>query len=377
MIRVLVVDDSAVMLRLLSEIINDDPGLQVIATASHGYEAIRKAETLRPDVITMDVNMPHMDGLKAVEHIMISAPTPIVMISSLTRKGAEITLKALDLGAIDFVSKPSGYVSLDIGDIAHEILSKIKLAAKIRVVGTVKNSTITTNSPSLLRRATLPEPPKRGEDIDIEHAIFRYVLSRSSGNIYNYSRVVAIGCSTGGPQALNDILLRFPQQFPAPILIAQHMPEKFTEKMAELLDRRAELHVVEAKRGMKLQKGLVYIAPGAYNLKVLPDRTLALIEDNTPSSQPRPSVDMLFISVAAVFREQAVGVLLTGMGGDGVIGMNAIKDAKGVTIAQDEESSLVFGMPKMAIESGCVDSIVPLALMADEIMDSVNMPAKR
>ena len=377
MIRVLVVDDSALMLRLLSEIINKDDGLHVVGTASHGYEALRKAEKLRPDVITMDVNMPHMDGLKAVEHIMTIVPTPILMISSLTREGAEATLKALDLGAIDFVPKPSGYVSLDIGDLANEILAKIKLAAKIQVVRTVKGSATSPSTAASSQRSPENTNPNSEKDVDIEHAIFRYVLSRSSGNIYSYDRVVAIGCSTGGPQALNDILHRFPPTFPAPILIAQHMPEKFTEKLAEQLDRRIELHVVEAKNGMKLQKGMVYIAPGAYHMKILTDRTLTLFEGDGNGSQPQPSVDMLMTSVAQIFRDRTVGVLLTGMGDDGVIGMNAIKDARGTTIAQDEESSLVFGMPKMAIESGCVDSIVPLSRVADEIMECVNKKTKK
>ena len=376
MIRVLVVDDSSLMLRLLSEIINKDDELRVVGTASHGYEALRKAEKLRPDVITMDVNMPHMDGLKAVEHIMTIAPAPIVMVSSLTREGAEATLKALDLGAIDFVSKPSGYVSLDIGDLADEILAKIKLAAKIRVVRTVNRSVSSQPLSSSSLRSADSKKANASKDVDIEDAIFSYVLSRPSGNIYSYDRVVVIGSSTGGPQALNEILYRFPLTFPAPILVAQHMPEKFTEKLAEQLDRRIELHVVEARTGMKLQKGMVYIAPGAYNMKVLADRTISLFEWDGNTSQPRPSVDMLMMSVADVFQEQAVGVLLTGMGDDGTLGMNAIKDVRGTTIAQDEESSLVFGMPKVAIESGCVDSIVPLSRVADEIMECVNKKTK-
>ncbi|MCP4404899.1 MAG: chemotaxis response regulator protein-glutamate methylesterase [bacterium] len=378
MIRVLVVDDSSLMQRLLSDIIDKDAGLRVVGTASHGYEAVRKAEKLRPDVVTMDVNMPHMDGLKAVEQIMTLAPAPIVMISSLTQEGAEATLKALDLGAIDFVSKPSGYVSLDIGDLANEILAKIKLAAKIRVVRTVNRSAASSSSvSSSFQGPSGSSNPKANKDVDIENAIFKYVLSRSSGNIYSYDRVIVIGCSTGGPQALNEILFRFPLSFPAPILVAQHMPEKFTEKLAVQLDRRIELHVVEAKNGMKLRKGMVYIAPGAYNIKILTDRTIALFERDGNASQACPSVDMLMLSVAEVFGQQALGVLLTGMGDDGMIGMNAIKDARGTTIAQDEESSLVFGMPKMAIEAGSVDSIVPLPMVADEIMYCVNKKTKK
>ncbi len=233
MIRVLVVDDSALMLRLLSELINADPELEVVGTASHGYEAVRKTEGLRPDVITMDVNMPHMDGLKAVEQIMSAMPTPIVMISSLTQAGAEITISALDLGAIDFVYKPSGVVSPDITELAGEITSKIKLASKIRVVRSVKRHRSTPiTAPKKIARVT------NSDDVDVEGAIFKYVLSNYSGNVYKYEKVVAIGCSTGGPQALNEVLPRFPVNFEAPILIVQHMPQKFTGKLAELLNSR-------------------------------------------------------------------------------------------------------------------------------------------
>jgi len=366
-IRVLVVDDSTLMVRLLSGIINEHPDLRVVGSASHGYEAVRKAEQLHPDVITMDVNMPRMDGLKAVEHIMSIVPTPIVMISSLTQQGAEMTIKALDLGAIDFVPKPSGYVSPDIGELATEIIAKIQLAAKIRVVRTVNRSS--SSDPFSRRRSPhYPHETPEKQDIDIENAIFKYVRSNVSGNAYHYEHVVVIGCSTGGPQALNDILVRFSEHFPAPILVVQHMPEKFTGKLAELLNDRSSLHVMEAREGVRIRKGVVYIAPGSSHMKVLSDRTLALVHGEQKASEPCPSVNMLMRSASEIFRDRVIGVILTGMGNDGADGMNAIKNASGATIAQDEETSLVFGMPKMAIESGCIDSIVPLPLIADEIM---------
>ena len=367
MIRVLVVDDSTLMVKLLSDMINRDPELQVIGTASHGYEALQKTKALHPDVITMDVNMPRMDGLKAVEHIMSIVPTPIVMISSLTQKGAAITLQALSLGAIDFVPKPSGYVSLDIGELTTEIVAKIKLASKIRVVRTVKQPFPGSAQPQEAKKLLT----KRTETA-FELAL-RYTLSQISPASLRYEKVVTIGCSTGGPQALNEILRHFPMEFAAPILIVQHMPEKFTEKLAELLNSRIKLAVVEAKEGMKLQKGIVYIAPGAYHMKVRPERTISLISKDSTLPLPCPSVDILMQSVAEVFGKGAIGVILTGMGNDGVMGMNAIKDAHGATIAQDEETSLVFGMPKMAIESGCIDSIAPLGKIADEVMELVGM----
>ena len=357
-IKVLIVDDSGLMVKLLSEIISQDQELRVIGRASHGYDAVQKVKLLQPDVITMDVNMPRMDGLKAVEYIMSTMPTPIVMISSLTQEGAATTIQALDLGAIDFVPKPSGYVSLDIGTLSAEIISKIKLAAKIRVVRTVKRSAATLSveqQAGKIGTSTSQGVPGPG------------LTSRKK---HDYTKVVAIGCSTGGPNALNEILQKFPEDFPAPILVVQHMPEKFTEKLAELLDHRIALRVVEAKEGMDIQKGMVYIAPGAYHMKALSNRTIALQPGVSPAI-PCPSVDIMMQSVAKVFGKNTIGVILTGMGNDGVAGMNAIKDVKGITIAQDEETSLVFGMPRMAIESGCVDAIVPLPQVSDEIMKSL------
>ncbi len=364
MIKVLVVDDSALMVRLLSEIINNDPELSVVGTASHGYDAVKRVKHLIPDVITMDVNMPRMDGLKAVEHIMSIIPTPIVMISSLTREGAAITIQALELGAIDFVSKPSGYVSLDIEEVAGEIIAKIKLASKIRVIRTVT------------RPDSFDAPIRNKKDTQHPDTSFFYAQPQISKNTHNYNKVVIIGCSTGGPQALNEILKSLAADFPAPILVVQHMPEKFTEKLAELLNHRVALHVVEAKEGMVIQKGVVYIAPGAYHMQVRSNRSITLFRGELEASLPCPSVDILMQSAAEVYGRRVLGVILTGMGNDGVIGMNAIKDQHGATVAQDEETSLVFGMPKMAIEAGTVDSILPLPMIAQEMIELVK-PKKR
>mgnify|MGYP001194384378 CR=1 FL=1 len=363
-IKVLVVDDSGLMVKLLTEIITTDPELRVVGAASHGYDAVRKAQSLHPDVITMDVNMPRMDGLTAVEQIMSTIPTPIIMISSLTQEGAAATIQALDWGAIDFVPKPSGYVSLDIKDLSTEIIAKIKLAAKIRVVRTVKRS---TPVPPVIKKW----PETSGFDLRTSDGYpILSVPTQTTKKKHHYAKVIAIGCSTGGPIALNEILLGFPADFPAPILVVQHMPERFTEKLAELLDHRVALRVVEAKEGMEIHKGVVYIAPGAYHMRVRGNRTIAL-QQGEATGIPCPSVDVMMKSVAEVFGENVIGVILTGMGNDGVAGMNAIKDMKGITIAQDEETSLVFGMPKMAIESGCIDSIVPLSLVPEEIMNSL------
>jgi len=350
-----VVDDSPVMVRLLSEIINSDPGLRVVDTASHGVDAVRKAEMLHPDVITMDVNMPRMDGIKAVDYIMSTVPTPIIMISSLTQEGAAATIQALDFGAIDFVSKPSGYISLDIEDLATEIIAKIKLASKIHVVRSVSHS---------------PEIAFEQKEIGFGSPGRSPSKMLRPRKAHNYKKIVAIGCSTGGPSALNEILQNIPADLPAPVFGVQHMPEKFTEKLAELLNHRIALQVVEAKEGMDIQRGVVYIAPGGYHMRLRTNRTVALQPEPT-RMVPCPSVDAMMTSIADVFGRNVIGVILTGMGNDGVGGMNAIKDKGGITIAQDEDTSLVFGMPKVAIESGCIDSIVPLHLVADEILNSL------
>ncbi|MBD3306219.1 chemotaxis-specific protein-glutamate methyltransferase CheB, partial [candidate division KSB3 bacterium] len=295
-----------------------------------------------------------MDGLKAVAHLMSTTPTPIIMISSLTQKGAEATIQALNLGAIDFIPKLSGYVSLDIDQSAAEIIAKIKLASKIHVVRTVNHLDTLPDLATIVQKPPLTSPPAR--------PIPQQADKRP---------IVIIGCSTGGPPALNDILPSFPSDFPAPILVVQHMPEKFTQKLAENLNTHTALQVLEARDGMRVQRGGVYIAPGAYHMKITPKRTIALMPGDPEASIPRPSVDILMHSVANVYGKHAIGVILTGMGNDGAAGMKAIKDHHGATIAQDEDTSLVFGMPKAAIEAGCVDSIVPLALVAEEIMSLV------
>ncbi len=361
MIKVLVVDDSPLMVRMLSDIINTVPDLRVVGAAFHGYDAVKKVNSLAPDVITMDVNMPRMDGLKAVEHIMSTIPTPIVMISSLTQEGAAITMQALELGAIDFVSKPSGYVSLDIEDLADEIIAKIRMAAKIRVVRTVRRASA----------APVSESKKSSKDGTKKTSSYLFARSELPKHAHNYRRVVAIGCSTGGPLALHVILTQLPAHFPAPILVAQHMPEKFTEKLAEFLNQRAPLHVVEAREGMKIQRGVVYVAPGGFHACVRANRTISLFRGELEASIPCPSVDILMESVAKIYGNRSIGVILTGMGNDGAVGVKAIKEQQGMTLSQDEATSLVFGMPHVAIESGYIDAVVPLSEMAEEIMRRV------
>ncbi len=352
-IRVLIVDDSGVMRKILSDIIQQDEELEVIETAANGIEAIEKVASFRPHVITMDVNMPKMNGILAVEHIMKSYPTPIVMISSVTQYGAEVTLKALELGAVDFIAKPSGDISLDIESLREEIISKVKTASKIKVVRTVSKSVRS------MRGST------RALKLNARHISKLYAPSPTEG-----VSVVAIGSSTGGPQALNVILSALPIYFPCPILIVQHMPEKFTKELAKQLDQRTALKVVEAQDGDKIKTGMVYIAPGSHHMKVTPTGIIRLSRGEKVNGY-RPSVDVLMSSVSEVYGKKAVAVLLTGMGSDGAQGLYKIKQAQGKTLVQDEQTCTVFGMPKAAIELGGVDYIVPLPLIARRLMDLV------
>jgi len=328
-IKVLVVEDSIFMRNVISDIINSDPQLQVIGTARDGEEALSKLDVLEPDVITLDIEMPRMDGLSVLKQIMKRKPKPVIMLSALTREGAIYTLKALDYGAVDYITKPSGNISLDLHTIKDEIISKIKMAAS----------------------ASLPK--LKIKPISIE--------SRELGD-----NVVAIGASTGGPQALTYVLTSLPQNTP-PILIVQHMPEGFTKSFAERLDKLCKFKVKEAEEGDYISKDLALIAPGGFHMTV--SKTGRIRLDRTPPIHGvRPAVDPMMTSVARFYKSRAVGVILTGMGRDGAYGMKKIKEYGGVTIAQDEETSVVFGMPKAAIEEGCVDVVLPLHKIPIEIM---------
>ena len=328
-IKVLVVEDSIFMRNVISDIINSDPQLQVIGTARDGEEALSKLDVLEPDVITLDIEMPRMDGLSVLKQIMKRKPKPVIMLSALTREGAIYTLKALDYGAVDYITKPSGNISLDLHTIKDEIISKIKMAAS-------------ANLPKLKIKPISIESCELGDN------------------------VVAIGASTGGPQALTYVLTSLPQNIP-PILIVQHMPEGFTKSFAERLDKLCKFKVKEAEEGDYISKDLVLIAPGGFHMAV--SKTGRIRLDRTPPIHGvRPAVDPMMTSVARFYKSRAVGVILTGMGRDGAYGMKKIKEYGGVTIAQDEKTSVVFGMPKAAIEEGCVDVVLPLHKIPIEIM---------
>ncbi|HEX3033456.1 MAG TPA: chemotaxis response regulator protein-glutamate methylesterase [Bacillota bacterium] len=340
-IRVLIVEDSAFMRQFIANIISSDPALEVVATARNGAEGVEKAKEYKPDVITMDVEMPVMDGLTAVKEIMAVCPTPILMLSSVTTDGADATLRALEYGAIDFVTKPSGAISLDLNKKKDLIIQKVKMAAGARVMAVSQE--IRRLAP--IAKSTVPMIAKK------------------------LHKVIAIGTSTGGPKALQDIIPLLPRSIPAGILIVQHMPKGFTKSLADRLDSLSQITVREAQDGDELLPGLALLAPGDYHMEAqeIGGRVVVRLNQNPPLGGHRPSVDIMFNSVAKL-SQQLVGVILTGMGGDGSDGMVNIKGRNGRTIAQNEASCVVFGMPKVAIDKKAVDRVVPLNQIAMEIM---------
>ncbi|SIS37585.1 protein-glutamate methylesterase/protein-glutamine glutaminase [Salimicrobium flavidum] len=328
---VLIVDDSAFMRKMIHEMIEEDPRLYVIATARNGEDALLKVEKFDPDVVTMDIEMPKMDGIRALEIIMEKYPRPVVMLSSLTQNGAENTVQALSAGAVDFIPKPSGSISLDINNIKKQIVQKVITASKAKVpkmIGTARDEripTVTTNKPS-----------------------------RS---------LIAIGTSTGGPRALQEVLTSLPIDFPSPILIVQHMPPGFTKSLADRLNKLAQIHVKEAEHGERILEGTAYIAPGGYHLSVKesPELTIVLSE-NEEIFGHRPSVNYLFDSLTSLISHHLVTVVMTGMGADGTEGLIRLKKALPGThsIAEAEESCIVYGMPKSVVVSGLADEVLTL-----------------
>lgn len=341
-IRVLVVDDSALVRKLLMDVINGDSETEVIGTASNGVEAIRAVAELEPDVVTMDIHMPEMDGITALEYIMRKHPLPVVMLSALAQKGATATLKALELGAVDFITKPSHYPSA-VKEVREEVLLKIKTAAQARDY--------------IMRRQARRKASKKP-------AVF--------GVVAGGEKVVVIGASAGGPKALAEIMPRFPGDTPAAIIIVQHMPGVFTRSFAGRLNNICALQVKEAEVNEELLPGRVLVAPGGKDLVVVSDASgSGRIElmDSQYRVGASPHIDTTMVTASEVYGSAAVGVIMTGMGSDGAKGMEKIKNGKGATVAQDEETCLVFGMPKVAIEKGCVDWVVSLDLIPEKVME--------
>jgi two-component system chemotaxis response regulator CheB len=344
-INVLVVDDSAFMRRAITKMLETEADIRVIATARSGEEAIAKSLQSKPDVITMDVEMPGMGGLEAVRQIVSTHRVPIIMVSSLTREGAETTFRALDLGAVDFIAKPDG-AYVNINDVARDLVGKIRSFAR-------------RGAHPLAVQSAVERAPSRPR---------RFVTVRPGREATN---CVAIGTSTGGPVALSHVIPRLPANFPTPIVIVQHMPLGFTRPLADRLNAQSKLRVVEAADGMVLEAGTALVVPSGKQIALRRTRgavEATLVEDDG-SSLHVPSVDVLASEVAAVFGTGALGVIMTGMGQDGVRGLRDLKDHGGYVIGQDEESCVVYGMPRAAAKAGLVDRVAPLDEIAQVLCE--------
>ncbi len=353
MIKVLVVDDSAFMRKALTSMLQEDPEIKVIGTARDGLEAIEQIQKLRPDVVTLDVEMPRMDGLTALKEIMQKCPVPVIMVSSLTTEGAKVTLEALDLGAVDFIPKNLSELSVNIVKIKGMLIDKIKTIGRR---GLVKRKPIVRPAEPPKVETPKVEPPK----------VKIATTERRIG-------IVSIGTSTGGPKALQEIIPKLPKDFPVPIVIAQHMPPNFTKPFAERLDQLSQLSVKEAEEGEPIKPGMVYIAPGRghMRLKRRGIETLISISEDKEDFIYRPSVDALMSSVAETFPGRCLGVILTGMGNDGEKGCKKIKETGGKIFAQSEDTCVVYGMPRAVVEAGIADKIVSIDEMAGEIINAV------
>ena len=344
-IRVLVVDDSALVRELLTAGLAKDPELEVVGSAANPYIARDKIVELRPDVMTLDVEMPRMDGVDFLRRLMPQYPIPVIMVSALTQKGAQITLEALEAGAIDFVTKPSTDVARGLNQMLADLRQKIKMAAKVDL-SAWKNRAV---------RREKPGP-----------VVVRTALSEST------DKVIAIGASTGGTEAIRRVISSFPANMPG-IVIVQHMPPGFTKHFSDNLNEICEMDVQEAKTGDRVMPGRVLIAPGGKHMTVRRSGGIYLVDcqEGENVNGHCPSVDVLFHSVARYVAGNAVGVILTGMGGDGADGLLAMRQAGAKTIAQDEASCVVFGMPKVAIERGAVERIGPLDSIPQMIVSTL------
>jgi two-component system chemotaxis response regulator CheB len=344
-IRVLVVEDSTFMRKVLENIFNSDGQMQVVGNAKDGREAVSLAESLKPDVITMDINMPHVDGLQATAEIMTTNPRPIVIVSSESREGAASTLRALELGAIEFVAKPSSGIDLDMLSVKEELLRKVRMAAKVRVVRTASRlaSTIQNSSGSKSQSA----------------APMSHRPAATSGLDQRFP-VVVLAASTGGPATVMRIAPGFTRDFPAAVILVQHMPAAFTTQYAAQLAEFTEIRVKEAEANESIQPGTLYICPGGQHLRVTPTGRIQLDGATGRINGYLPNIDITMESVAAYAGPLSIAGVLTGMGNDGTNGAKAIKAAGGLVLAQDEATSVIFGMPAEVIKAGVVDQVLSI-----------------
>lgn len=372
--KALVVDDSAFMRKLISDMLNSHPEIEVVGIARNGKDAIEKVKVLRPDVITLDVEMPIMNGLDALQEIMENYPTPVVMLSSTTKMGAENTMLAMSYGAVDFIAKPGGAISLNLHDVQDEIIEKVVYASEVQisklrnVKNPVENLAFTGFNPVRpVETITEKIPPIKNIN-EFKKNINEKIPK--TGKTF-----VMIGTSTGGPRALQQVLTNLPKDFPAPILIVQHMPAGFTKSLADRLDGLAEINVKEAEDGEALIDGTAYIAPGGTHLKIkkLGSTYCASLDENEkPRYGHRPSVDVLLESAAELSNLNFLTVIMTGMGHDGREGLKYLKESRYVfTIAESAETSVVYGMPKAIADAGLANIVVDLQRISNEIVRNI------
>jgi two-component system chemotaxis response regulator CheB len=349
-IKVLVTDDSIFMRKLISDLLQDHPDIEVIATARNGAEAIQKVKEMSPDVVTLDVEMPVMDGLEALKQMMAQSPVPVIMLSSTTSSGSLNTILAIENGAVDFVAKPSGAISLDIYKVKEELIEKILLAASSNIL-----------SLRGIKRERKKAQPTKVPYSTIDLPEEKRKWSRS---------VICIGTSTGGPRALQTLLTSLPNSLNTPVFIVQHMPKQFTKSLAERLNSLCSFPVTEAAHSEKVKNGTVYIAPGGFHMEVEEhggELYISLNEDS-PLKGHRPAVDHLFASLSKLKKTRKIAVVLTGMGTDGAAGIRKLKESgHTVAIAESEQTSIVYGMPNAAVQTGLVDRIENLEDIADVI----------
>ena len=347
MIKVLIVDDSAFMRSALSRMLGDDSEIEVVATARDGEEGLEKIRRLKPDLVTLDLEMPRMDGLTALEKIMQEMPLPVLVVSSLTTEGAQMTLRALDLGAVDFIPKDLSYASLNILNIRKTLIEKVKTITKRRFRFSPRGKKAS------IIPVILPQTGPRG-----------------------HARIVVIGASTGGPPAVQTVICSLPNNFPCPILVVQHMPAVFTTSFAERLNSISQLSVREAQDGTQVKAGEVLIAPGGLHMSVSYSQgnrgsVEVNIKEEPKTSLYKPCVNITILSVAEIYGPASLGVILTGMGNDGLNGMRAIKSKRGKVIAQEEKSCVVYGMPRAVVDEGLADKILAVEEIPGEIVQSI------
>lgn len=353
-IRVLVVDDSALVRKLLTEILSSDPDIEVVGSAPDPFVAREKIKQLNPDVMTLDVEMPRMDGITFLSNVMRLRPMPVVMVSTLTEQGAEVTLDALEYGAVDYVTKPKIDLAHSVHDYTDEIVRKVKMASKAKV---------RPISRERIKQAAndVCVPEKHNADVILK-------AKRGPLSFQSTEQLLAIGASTGGTEAIKDVLMNMPATSPGTV-ITQHIPAAFSASFARRMDSLCAMSVCEARDGQPILPGHAYIAPGSHHLLVKADgaRFICQLSDGPPVNRHKPSVDVMFRSVAQNIGKNAIGVILTGMGDDGARGLKEMQEAGAPTMAQDENTSVVWGMPGEAVKLGAADQVLPLGKVAGAI----------